>query len=156
MAVLKIINGTAATILSTELNSLASNTYVVSSVINSTGIYNNTAGSGSSSTSGDGYVEGYVLASLASSTVSANASLFLWWIKSLDGGSTFEDANTNMARSPDVTIPLENVTSTAQKVAIRCSLPGCYFKVYALNSNSNSLASSGNTVTLLPYTQEMV
>ncbi len=58
---IKEVLGTSATILASgELGGLTNNSSVVGSALGGIGVYDNTAGTGASSTSGDGYERGYV------------------------------------------------------------------------------------------------
>ncbi len=157
---IKEVLGTSATILaSTELGGLANNSSVVGSALGGTGVYNNTAGSGSSSTTGDGYERGYVTfvpGGAFASAPSANTSIDVYFLKSMDGGTTFEGGSSSVlpARRPDAVLPL-NSTSTAaadNKVTVACFLPACPFKVLAKNNSSGQTIPTGSTLSLVPAT----
>lgn len=160
-SIIKELLGTAATLLSTELNSLANNSSVISSVINSNGVFDNTAGTGSSSTTGDGYERGYLtlhLAALAGSPA-GNTSIDIYLIKSLDGGTTYEDGSSSILPTarPDVQFSLDASRATAQTLTRLVFLPACKFKILARNNGTaQTLASSANTVILVPATDEVV
>lgn len=137
--------GAEVSLLTTELNSLANNTNVVSSVGGTSGVFANTQGT----TSFDGYVEGKVELNLGapSTTVTANTDVQLWFLLAVDG-TNYEDggASVTPARLPDLVIPLRAV-STAQRVARRCLIPVGSFKVLLRNNGTGvTLAASGNTV----------
>jgi hypothetical protein len=159
---IKEVLGTSATLLaSSELGGLTNNSIVVSAALNSNGVYNNTQGSGSSSTSGDGYERGYVTfvpGGAFGSAPTANTSLDVYFLKSADGGSTFEGGTSSYlpARRPDVVLPLNSNTTTAagNKVTVACFLPGCYFMILAKNNGSGQTIPSGSTLTLVPATDE--
>src|SRR4051812_40304985 len=109
-----IEQGTAVTLLTTELNSLANNTM-------------SAAGSAQTNTQAtsnfNGYVRGKVELNLGSpsGTVTAGTLIDLWFLRTIDGGSNYEDGSASIspARAPDVVFPLRAV-STAQRVIREC------------------------------------
>lgn len=142
----------SVTLLSTELNSLANNAGVVSSVGGTSGVFNNAVGT----TNMDGNPRGK-LEFLMGGTVTAltaGGAIQVWFLLSVDG-TNFENG-TPPPRNPDVVIPLGALT-TAQRVTRRCSVPVGKFKVYAVNAaTGQAMPSSGNTLTLLLNTDEGV
>jgi len=158
--IIKELLGVTATLLSTELNSLLNAAQVLSSVINGNGVYDDTAGTGSSSTTGDGYERGYLTLHLAAlgGSPSANTSIDIYFIKSLDSGSTFEDASASITPTarPDAQFAVDSSRSTAQTLTRLVFLPACQFKILAINNIGVTLAASGNTVKLVPATDELV
>lgn len=136
--------GTSTTLLSTEFNSLATNT------LTSAG----TAVNNIQATANlNGYPTGSVqfLMAAYTGTPTAGAALYVWWLKSIDG-TTYED--TTSARAPDVIIPIGAVLSGPQKITIEnVQLPVGLFKPVAKNVGTGlTLASTGNTLLLLPNT----
>ena len=161
---IKEVLGTSATILaSSELGGLTNNSSVVGSSLNGNGVYDNTAGSGSSSTTGDGYERGYVTfvpGGAFSGSPAANTSLDVYFLKSMDAGSTFEGGSASIlpARRPDVVLPLNSNSSAAadNKVTVACFLPACKFKILAKNNGSGQTIPTGSTLTLVPATDQGV
>ncbi len=95
---------------------------------------------------------------LASVDLSAqdNPSAYVYYIKSDDGGSTFEDgaAAVEPARMPDAIFPLREVNA-AQRVMIDASFPPENFKVLVFNHAGAAWAASGNTLYYSPFTREL-
>jgi hypothetical protein len=143
--------GSAVTLLSTELNSLAAAGLAVSS-----STINNSQGQ----TNLDGYTRAYVEANLAapSAAFAANSTLDLWFLKQV--GSQTEDGSSSVtpARPPDLSLPMQ-ATSNAQHVILDVRLPPATLSILARNNQgggSQALAASGNTVTLQAYTDQGV
>lgn len=151
----EVVSPALATLLSTEMNGLASNSLALS-----TAAFNNSAGSGLSSTSGDGYPEGLLQLTLAApaAAFAANTGIDVWFLPSLDGGASYEDGSSSLqpARPPDMIIPVEAAAS-AQKITLRCTLPPTLFKTLVKNdSTGQALASSGNSLQLLVVSYQQV
>lgn len=139
----KIEQGTATDLLTTQLNSLADNTLSsVGSAVNNVFATSN--------------FQGYPLCSLQltlaayTGTPSAGAAMLFWFLKSIDGGATYEDSSS--ARPPDAIFPIGAVASGPQKITIKdVSLPVGYFEPIAKTSGVGlTLAASGNKITCLP------
>jgi len=137
--------GTATTLLSTELNSLANNTF-------------SSAGSAQNNVQATSNFNGYPYARLVfslaapSGAFAANSALYFWFLRSIDG-STYEDGSTT-TRPPDVVIPLRT-DGSAQVTEVDVQLPFGNWKPIAENvqgSGSQALASTTNTVKVLPFT----
>ena len=138
-----IEQGTSTDLLTTELNSLADNTLSsAGSAVNNVFATSNF----------NGYPYGSIQFTMAAytGTPSAGAALLLWFLKSIDGGSTYEDSTS--ARPADVIIPIGAVASGPQKITEQfIRLPVGYFKPIAKTSGIGlTLAASGNKVTVLP------
>ena len=149
----QIVAGSAVSLLTTELNSLANN-----SNGSAGSAVNNVAGGTSNA---DGYVRGVVELVLAaySGTPSAGTGVSLWFLRSIDGGSNYEDGSSSVtpARMADVVIPVRSLASGPQRVAVPCWLPAGYWKPLARNDGTGiSFASSGNTVKVTAETDEGV
>lgn len=158
---IKEVLGVSSTILaSSELGGLTNNSSVLGAALGGTGVFNNTAGSGSSGTSGDGYQRAYVtlvLGGAFASAPTANSSIDVYFLKSMDGGSTFEGGSASVlpARRPDLVLPLNTTAPAADnKVTVTCFLPACRFKVLAKNNGSGQTIPSGSTMTLVPATDQ--
>src|ERR1700735_3731615 len=99
-----IEQGTSTAVLTTQLNSLANNTMCAAgSAINNVFATANR----------NGYPFGSVQLVLAaySGTPSGGSSINVWFLKSIDGGSTYEDGSSSLqpTRAPDVIFPVETV-----------------------------------------------
>lgn len=140
----KIEQGTATDLLTTQLNSLADNT------LSSAGSAVNNAFATSNF---QGYPRCRMQLTLAaySGTPSAGAAILFWFLKSIDGGTTYEDAA--LARAPDAIFALESIASGPQvPCTVDVELPAGYWKPIAKTSGVGlTLAASGNKITCLPY-----
>lgn len=150
MSVTKYIrSSTEESILSTELNSLTNTSLAISSAITITDSL-------------------YILADLTfvftfGTAPTANTGFSVWFLRETDG-SNYEDgdgtfggsSNTTPSRIPDVVVPVRAV-NTAQRVIRQVVLPPGTFKVLVKNDGTGqTLAASGNTVKLKPYTYQNV
>ncbi len=149
------LTASGTTVLSTELNSLANNALVVSSVGGSSGIFDNTIGdSGVSNGYLLGDVEGHFAAFGTAPT--AFTCLSLWFLQTIDG-TNYEDGSSSLtpARAPDVVIPFQNSTNAQRCILHNVPLPAGKFYVLAQNAGSGqAMASSGSTVKIRPYTPQ--
>ena len=144
MGSIKLEAGSIATLLSTEMNSLANNAAALGAEFdNSAGLWlfglfelNVTFGTGPT----------------------AGSTVDLYIIPAPDG-TNYDDAVTGASGSAPATsyaggFPLRNVTS-AQKVPLgvvrRIELPPTKFKAFVINRSGQSFPSSGSTVKLVPY-----
>lgn len=150
--------GSIATLLSTELNSLASSSGltagVISSVGGSSGIFDNTAGGALG-----GYVLGRIELVLAApaGALTASTAAYIWFVRTADG-TNYEDGGAAVipAKPADVVIPVRAV-STAQRIEIDVVfLPFSKFYVLLAQNTGQTWAASGNTVKLLPATYQGV
>lgn len=138
--------GTAVSLLTTELNSLANNTNVVSSVGGSSGVFDNVQATSNL----NAYVRAKVELVLAAytGTPTASSAVYLWFLKNIDG-SNYEDGGSSVtpARNPDAVIPVSATASGPQRVIVECWVPVGLFKVLARNAGTGiTFAASGNTV----------
>jgi hypothetical protein len=143
--------GTAVSLLTTELNSLANNTMCAagSAVTNAIGTSNT-----------DGYVRGKLELVLAaySGTPTAGSSFDVWFLKTVDG-TNYEDGSSSVTppRNPDVVVPVRAVASGGQRVIVECWVPVGLFKPIGRNNGTGlTLAASGNTVKILLNTDQGV
>lgn len=154
----KYAMGSALTLLSTELNSLATSATLaagaVSSVGGTSGLFNNTASGGSL----DGYAFGryeLVLAAPAG-TLSVNTAAHVWFLGSVDG-TNYEDGSASVipARRPDLILPVRAV-STAQRIAVVAPLfPANCFVVVSQNTGQ-AWGATLNTLKVQPITWQGV
>lgn len=138
----------ALTLMTTELNSLAFSSGVVSSAngLSTNGVFNNTL-------TGQAILGDVSFLAGGAFTPTAGANISGWFIKSRDGGTTYEYSSATPPRAPDFIIPLVVAAySTSQQAwsagTHKVVVPATYFKVYAINNAGVSLASSGNTLVL--------
>jgi hypothetical protein len=151
--------GSATTLLSTELNSLASSSTLaagaISSVGGTSGKFDNTAGGGGLG----GYTLGQFEINCAapSGAVTAGSGVFVWLLTTVDG-TNYENGSASIVpvRRPDVIIPFRAVTSTAQRIIVVAPLPpGTWFVLLSQNSGQ-AFAASSNTLKVTPVTNQMV
>ncbi len=145
MPVLKWKLGSATTLLSTGLNSLANNSLALSAA------FDNTQGQ-----TGDGYMLCDLELTVTYGTApTANTACAVWFLAALDG-TTYETGGTSTtpSRMPDVVFPLSAVT-TQQIITRRVWLPWGLFKALLKNDGTGqAMASSGNTLKIKPVTTE--
>lgn len=143
--------GTAVTLLSTELNSVPNNT-----MSSTSSAFTNTQGT----SNWDGYQRGKLELYLAtySGTPTAGTGFSVWFLKTLDGTNYEEGvAGNTPARRPDVVLPLRALASGPQRVTVECFVPVGTIKVIAKNDGTGlTFAASGNTLKLLLNTDESV
>lgn len=142
------IAGTNQTVLTTELNSLANNASVISSVAGASGVITLTS---------TGYIQALCeLLVTFGVAPTANTTINVWFLTAPDG-TNFEDGSSSVTpqRNPDVFFPVRAVT-TAQRIAKPCKLPVGTFKVLLQNNGTGqAMAASGNTVKILPFTKQI-
>jgi hypothetical protein len=136
--------GTADTVLTTEMNSLANNSNAVKS-------------SAVSPTSA-GYalveVELYVTFTVAPT---ANTGVSIWFLKEIDG-TNYEDGSASITptRNPDVVFGVRSTTN-AQRLIKTCVLPAGSFKPLVRNDGTGqAFAASGNVLKIRPYSLQSV
>ncbi len=141
--------GTIATLMSTELNSLANNGLALASTA-----FNNVQGGGG----GDGYMLADVeLVVTYGVAPTVNTGVPVWFLGQPDG-TNYEDGDgsTTPARASDITFPVRAVT-TAQRVTRRVMLPWGTTKALAKNDGTGqTMAASGNTLKVRPVAREGV
>ncbi|HEY2250894.1 MAG TPA: hypothetical protein VGH74_07520 [Planctomycetaceae bacterium] len=147
----KQLLGSSADILTSELNSLAASAWTALGAA-----YNNTIAGGG----GDGYVQALVrLVCTLAANATAGSGFNLILAKSLDAGSTYEDTSTAsvaLNRTFDVFLPYTTGQATTN-VSIPIWLPPGLWKPYGQNTDaSHAMTSSGNKVSILPFTREIV
>lgn len=147
----EISDGSNNHIVSTELNSLANNALVLSSVINTDGHFSNNAGD----SAGNGAPLLILHLHLAALGGSATAGSVIdgWFLKS--DGTNYESGSASVtpARAPDFSFPLI-AQSQAQDVEIVVPAPiGTLIKTLTRNNGSGqTLAASGSYIEAYPLT----
>lgn len=143
----KYLLGSATTLMSTDLNSLANNALVLGSA------FDNTQGQ-----AGDGYTLCDVQLTVTfGSAPMANTGVPVWFLAALDG-TNYEDGSSSVtpSRFPDVVFPVRAVT-TQQIITRRISLPWGLMKPLPKNDGTGqAFASSGNTLKIRPVTRQGV
>jgi hypothetical protein len=152
----KYLLGTTTQLLSTELNSLASNAAaaVISSVGGTSGVFDNTAGGGG--------FDGYPLArfelvlAAPAGALTAGTAVLIWFISQVDA-TNYEDGGSAVipARTPDLVIPVRAV-STAQRITRLGSLPPNTWKVLLSQATGQTWNAAGNTLKVSPVTKQGV
>ncbi len=128
----------AATVLTTELNSLANGSYTAAStaIDNTSNCYL--------------FADFELVLAAQGSARSAGATVSLYIVSSLDG-TNYGDAPVSGTTSPSVVWSLDAAT-TARRLSGPESkdvpIPPGKFKIYALNSTGQALAASANTVSI--------
>lgn len=149
------------TLISTDLNSLASAALVVST-LGTTGVFDGRNSQVQDTTAKTaGWVQGAVTCNLAAlaGNPAANSSIDVWFLLSKDGTNTaFEDGSATVTpqRAPDVSFLTDSSRATAESQTKIVDIPVGYYKVLVRNNAlGEALAASGNTVTLQPLTYQM-
>jgi hypothetical protein len=136
----------ALTLMSTELNAVASGAVALSSVGGSSGVFSNT---------NTGQVIWSPLMLTLGSTAGAfqtGGNLSCWFLQSIDG-VTFESGTAAPPRAPDMVFPVPAAALAATATFLSqglVRLPALRFKVLCQNNSGQSLNASGNSVVLAP------
>ena len=137
--------GSLVTYLSSELNSLANNANKVGSAIDF------------SAANRKMYMDVEIYLASVDLSAQTNPAIHVWLLARTDG-SNFEDGSDTVtpARAPDKIVPLREVND-AQRVFARFLLTTPdQGKLLIKNKTGVALASSGNTVKYMLYSQEIV
>jgi hypothetical protein len=153
---------TPVNLLTTELNSLASGAAATSSVGGTSGVFSQTNFS-------NGPLFEIWFTSGGTFTPALGQQLVGWFLKSTDGGTTFEtlvatpSSTVNaLSRNPDFIIPLDNAAfaSTNIRFGTIANAPAPSFKVVLQNllqgGSATALPASGNKITAGPYSYQQV
>jgi hypothetical protein len=150
--------GSVVSLLTTELNSLASSSGLtagaISSVGGTSGLFNNTAAGGGF----DGYEWGRYELNLGApaGTLTAGTAAYVWFLGTVDG-TNYEDGSATVipARPADLVLPVRAV-STAQRISVVAPLPpGNWFALLSQNTGQ-AWNASGNTLKVVPVTDQGV
>jgi len=140
--------GAAVTLMSTELNALANNAGVTSSVGGTAGAFSNVVGTANMDANPRGKIEFKMGGTVT--VLTAGGSIKVWFLKSVTG----YESGTPPIRNPDVVIPLDALT-VAQTVTRECLIPVGSFKVYAQNSaTGQAMPATLNVLSVLLNTDE--
>lgn len=150
----------SVSLVTTELNNLATGSLALSSVNGSSGAFVNTY-------FGQGMLADIFLncgGPALAGTLSAGANLAGWFLVSPDGGTTYEWSNGNTQqppRPPDFLVPLPAATSLAAasvfKGAGPIMVPPGVFKIIVQNNSGQTLAPSTTSspyIKLAPYAMQ--
>lgn len=144
--------GTAATLMSTELNALASS--ATAGAI-SAATYNNVQGGGG----GNGYTRGRLQLDLGTTTaMTAGTAVNVWFLRQNAAGTGYEygSASALPARAPDVIFAVPAATPPTELVTTVDELPPGIFLTLINQQTGVTWAATGNTLTLIPYTPQGV
>ncbi len=136
-----LVSGTNDTLLSTELNSMASSSST------------NVLGSAITITS-TGYTDGELeLLANAGSAMTVNTVVYVWLLRAPDG-TNYEDGGTSVTplRNPDAIFVVR--AATANRITKRCRIPPGTFKPLIQQQTGQTWNSSGNTLKLKPFTNQ--
>lgn len=145
-------------LLTTELNALASGAAVTSSVGGTSGVFSQTNFS-NAPLSEIWFTAGGAF------TPAAGGYLAGWFLKSTDGGTTFEATVATpsttvpaLSRNPDFIIPLDNAAYASGNIRFGTpsNLPAPSTKVALQNMSGVALPPTGNKITAGPYTYQQV
>lgn len=140
------LSAPALTLMTTELNSLASGSVAVSSIGGASGVFSNAN-------------TGQVIWSPMVLTLGATAGAFqtggnlsCWFLQSVDG-VTFESISAAPPRAPDVVFPVPASALSATAAFLSQGLvrvPALKFKILCQNNSGQALNAAGNTIVLAP------
>ena len=142
-----IAQGTPTTLLSTELNSLASGGF------SSLGAAQNNVFVAGTPNGFDGYILADVVLDLAAytGTPTAGAYFALWFIPAIDG-TDYDTGGSTISVGPDVLIPVDALASGPYQRTMRdVRIPVGKFKPLAQSVGMGiAIAASGNTIKIVP------
>lgn len=156
-------NGFIATpfnLLSTELNALTNGSSATSSVGGSSGVF--------SQSNIANAIKGMIYAEVGGAfTPTAGAALYGWFLRSPDGGTSFEKTTTSsttiapLPRAPDFVIPLDAVAYASSDIAISQDdddtlLAAPSWKLVVWNLAGATLPATGNTISVGPTATQAV
>ena len=135
------LRGTADTLLSTELNSLANN----SNAVHATSVTLSSAG----------YLDAEAeLLVTFGTTPTANTPIYVWLLREIDG-TNFEmgSASVTPNRPPDIIFTITNVTTAQRIIRSVIDIPPGPIRPLVRNAGTGqAFASSGNTLKIRPRT----
>jgi hypothetical protein len=146
--------GSATTLLSTELNSLASSATgaAISSVGGTSGVFNNTYGGGGLG----GFTLGQFELELAApaGTLTAGTAVLIWFLTTVDG-TNYEDGSASVipARNPDLIIPVRAVSTTQRITKVAPLPPGNWFALLS-QATGQTWGATLNTLKVTPITSQ--
>lgn len=130
-------------LMTTELNALANGSTASSSVGGSSGVF-------TQSNFTNAMLTEIVFTAGGAFTPSAGGTLNGWWLKSPDGGTTYEKSNvtTALPRPPDFYIPLLPLAYTSSDISfgVIAACPWPTAKVFVYNNSGTTLPATGNVI----------
>jgi hypothetical protein len=133
----------------TTLTPIAPNGMTNGSYSSASTTINNVIGGGSGN--GSLYCN-FELAVAFGGTVNANAAAYIWYLRSIDDGTTFgtSPSSTIVTGPPDVVIPIANVAGSVltQKTVKALCYQGHFRVIMQLNNTGQTVTGSGNTLKL--------
>ena len=149
--------GSSVTLLSTELNSLASSATLAAGAIatvgGTSGKFNNVYSGGGLG----GYPMGEFELSLAAPAagLTAGTAAYIWFLNSVDG-TNFEDGSNSIipTRPADLIIPVRAVTGAQRIIVVAPLPPNLFFPLLSHNTGQNWNAS-GNNLKVVPVTNQV-
>ncbi len=136
----------AVTLMSAELNSLASASVAVSTIGGSSGVFSN------ANTAQAVWAPMVLTLGPTAGAIQTGGNLSCWLLQSLDG-VTFESTAAAPPRAPDVVFPLPASvlagTSTFLSQGL-VRLPALKFTLLCQNNSGQTLNAAGNTIVLAP------
>lgn len=132
---------TAATALTTELNSLANGSISSqsSAIANQTDLYQ--------------YIELELV--LASLTPTGTPYCYVYLVKQIDG-TNYEDLTTSSSHALIAVLPFSTAVAAKRIVVSNILIPPCAFKLAVQNQAGPALAASGNTLKYRRYNEQAV
>lgn len=130
---------TIATALTTELNSLANaaQSAASSAIDNEGGLFQ--------------YLEVELV--LASLTPTGTPYCLLYLVKSIDGGTNYEDLTTSASHLVIASFPMSTAAAAKRIVVANILIPPVFFKLALQNQAGPALGASGNTVRFKRYNE---
>lgn len=137
-----VLPDTIATALTTELNSLANAAQSAQSaaIDNEAGLFQ--------------YMEVELV--LASLTPTGTPYCLLYLVKSVDGGSNYEDLTTSASHLVVASFPMSTAVAAKRIVVANILIPPALFKLAIQNQAGPALGASGNTVRYRRYYEASV
>ena len=134
-----------------ELASLTNSSFVTSSASGASGIFTN------NDTGQAIWAQLFLTLGAIGTALQLGANCCGWFIRSYDGGTTFEQSSALPPRPPDFFIPLPVATISAATVwgsSGLVLLPALKYKVTLQNNTGQTLASSGNLLRAAPVNMQ--
>lgn len=136
----------AETLMSTELNALASGSVVVSALGGTSGVFNNAISAQ--------VIWAPMILTLGSTAgaINTGGNVSCWFLQTVDG-ATFESGTSAPPRAPDVVFPLPATSVSGTSIFLSQGLvrvPALRFKLLCQNNSGQTLNASGNAVVLAP------
>lgn len=139
--------GGIVTAMTTDLNTWANAGVVLSSVGGASGVFTQ------ASTANAIWAEILYLNGSATTTPTGVPNIAGWFVRSQDGGTTFEPATAALPRAADFVIPLPAAALVAGQIFYasgRIALPAGSYKILVQNNSGVALTSTGNKLILGP------